>query len=77
MTSQTIELVEDLLEKLQKLLPEKQKQVLAFVEFLLFQQTRSIQQQEQQYALGYARKPVLPGEFDIWEDEQVWGEEVE
>jgi hypothetical protein len=76
-TSQTIAIVEDLLDKLQKLLPEKQQEVLAFVEFLLFQQTRSIQQQEQQHALGYDRKPVLPGEFDVWEDEQIWGEEVE
>ncbi|MDY6781391.1 MAG: DUF2281 domain-containing protein [Cyanobacteriota bacterium] len=43
MTSQTIDIVEDLLEKLQKLLPEKQEQVLAFVEFLLFQQNQSTQ----------------------------------
>lgn len=43
MTSQTINTVEDLLEKLQKLLPDKQQQVLAFVEFLLFQQAQSIQ----------------------------------
>jgi metal-responsive CopG/Arc/MetJ family transcriptional regulator len=22
---------------------------------------------------GYARKPVRPGEFDVWEGEQAWG----
>jgi metal-responsive CopG/Arc/MetJ family transcriptional regulator len=29
---------------------------------------------EQQQAEGYARKPVQPGEFDGWEDEQAWGQ---
>jgi len=29
---------------------------------------------EQQHAEGYARQPVTPGEFDIWESEQAWGE---
>lgn len=28
---------------------------------------------ERQHAAGYARHPVAPGEFDVWEDEQVWG----
>lgn len=43
MTSQAIEVVEDVLEKWQKLMPDKQQQVLAFIEFLLWQQDRSIQ----------------------------------
>ena len=30
--------------------------------------------QEQKHRAGYVRKPVEKGEFDIWEDEQVWGE---
>ncbi len=29
---------------------------------------------EQQHAEGYARNPIAPGEFDIWESEQSWGE---
>jgi hypothetical protein len=24
---------------------------------------------------GYARKPVRPGELDVWEGEQVWGDD--
>lgn len=28
---------------------------------------------EAKHAKGYARHPVEPGEFDVWEDEQVWG----
>ncbi len=31
-------------------------------------------QLEQRQAAGYARHPVAPGEFDIWESEQVWGD---
>lgn len=30
--------------------------------------------EEQRHRAGYVRKPVKKGEFDIWEDEQVWGE---
>lgn len=30
--------------------------------------------EERRHRAGYMRKPVKKGEFDIWEDEQVWGE---
>ena len=33
-----------------------------------------IMELEKKHASGYARYPVQPGEFDIWEDEQFWGE---
>jgi len=29
---------------------------------------------EEQHAQGYEKHPVQPGEFDIWESEQSWGE---
>ena len=29
---------------------------------------------ERQHAEGYARHPVEPGEFDVWEAEQEWGD---
>ena len=29
---------------------------------------------EQKHREGYARKPVTPGEFSDWEDEQIWVE---
>jgi metal-responsive CopG/Arc/MetJ family transcriptional regulator len=29
---------------------------------------------EQRHKEGYMRKPVKPGEFSDWENEQVWGE---
>jgi metal-responsive CopG/Arc/MetJ family transcriptional regulator len=30
---------------------------------------------EQRHARGYAHHPVMPGEFDLWETEQHWGEQ--
>ncbi len=29
---------------------------------------------EQRHRAGYERHPVEPGEFDAWEDEQVWAD---
>jgi hypothetical protein len=33
----------------------------------------AIEEQELKQADGYCRKPVTPGEFDVWESEQAWG----
>jgi metal-responsive CopG/Arc/MetJ family transcriptional regulator len=35
---------------------------------------QTIARQEQQDAEGYARSPVQPGEFDVWQTEQAWGD---
>jgi predicted transcriptional regulator len=32
-----------------------------------------IREEEARHTEGYARKPVAPGEFDVWLDEQDWG----
>ncbi|HLE83105.1 MAG TPA: ribbon-helix-helix domain-containing protein [Thermoanaerobaculia bacterium] len=32
------------------------------------------EQLERRHRQGYERHPVKPGEFDLWEDEQVWVE---
>jgi hypothetical protein len=29
---------------------------------------------ERQEIEAYRRHPVMPGEFDVWEEEQVWGD---
>jgi len=34
-----------------------------------------VKQLEEQHRQGYLKHPVEPGEVDIWEDEQVWGDE--
>jgi len=33
----------------------------------------AIEKLEQQHAQGYAKSPVQPGEFDVWQAEQAWG----
>lgn len=32
-----------------------------------------VRDEETRHAEGYARKPVTPGEFDVWLNEQDWG----
>lgn len=29
---------------------------------------------EEEHARGYARQPVTPDEFEVWEGEQAWGQ---
>jgi len=33
-----------------------------------------VRQLEQKHRMGYAGKPAVKGEFDIWTNEQAWGE---
>jgi metal-responsive CopG/Arc/MetJ family transcriptional regulator len=33
-----------------------------------------IEEMERHHAEGYARHPVVSGEFDVWQAEQAWGE---
>jgi len=32
-----------------------------------------IKKLEKKHRDGYLKQPVVAGEFDVWEDEQVWG----
>jgi len=34
-----------------------------------------IQRMEEQHRAGYEKFPVQPGEFDVWYEEQAWGDE--
>ncbi|MGB6452709.1 MAG: ribbon-helix-helix protein, CopG family [Steroidobacteraceae bacterium] len=34
---------------------------------------QNIRDEENRHAEGYARKPVVAGEFDVWLQEQDWG----
>lgn len=36
-------------------------------------QRHAIAELERKHAEGYRQHPVKPGEFDVWEEEQVWG----
>jgi metal-responsive CopG/Arc/MetJ family transcriptional regulator len=48
----------------------------AFIRDALAQALRryKISELEQCQAAGYTAHPVEPGEFDVWQDEQMWGE---
>jgi Arc/MetJ family transcription regulator len=36
-------------------------------------QKHRVRQLEALHIRGYKKFPVMPGEFDVWEDEQQWG----
>ncbi len=35
----------------------------------------TIRELEEKHRRGYERQPVRKGEFDVWEEEQAWGDE--
>jgi metal-responsive CopG/Arc/MetJ family transcriptional regulator len=48
----------------------------AFIRLALEKELRQhvVAELERKHAQGYATHPVDPGEFDVWEAEQAWGE---
>jgi len=50
------------------------RSVFARQAFELALARQTIARKEQQDAEGYARHPVQPDEFDVWQVEQAWGE---
>ena len=73
---QIIELTLDdaLLAKLDRITQELSLTRAAFIQQSLEAalQEQEVLAQERRHAEGYARIPVEPGEFDGWEDVQVW-----
>jgi metal-responsive CopG/Arc/MetJ family transcriptional regulator len=67
---------EALLKAVDKLITDLNTTRSAFIRDALIQalQRYKTAQLEQKQADGYARHPVEPGEFDVWENEQNWGE---
>jgi metal-responsive CopG/Arc/MetJ family transcriptional regulator len=68
---------EELLADVDRVITELQTTRSAFIRSALGLALRQhrIQLLEQQHAQGYARNPVAPGEFDLWDGEQSWGVE--
>ena len=68
---------ESLLENVDLAVQELETTRSAFIRNALEEALRvlEIHKLEAQHAQGYAEQPVLPNEFDGWEDEQVWGDE--
>jgi hypothetical protein len=67
---------EPLLDKVDQVIQELDMTRSAFIRDALHLalRQRKIKEMERAHAAGYAEHPVEPGEFDVWESEQVWGE---
>lgn len=66
---------EKLLKQVDKVTRSRRTTRSAFIRIALEAEIRRsfILEKEAQHAAGYADKPAVPGEFDIWRDEQDWG----
>jgi len=67
---------ERLLKDVDDVVSELQTNRSAFIRkaLALALQQFQIRKLEAQHAAGYERHPVVAGEFDGWESEQVWGD---
>ena len=66
---------EPLLDEVDEIIQALKTTRSAFIREALEQalQRYAIAEMEKKHAEGYARQPVEPGEFDVWEDQQAWG----
>ena len=66
---------EDLLNRVDKAIRELKTNRSAFIRESLqyFLESLRIKNFEKKHRDGYLKHPVQAGEFDIWEDEQAWG----
>ncbi len=66
---------ENLLKLVDKMTRVRKTTRSAFIRDALKAEIRrqQIQEDEIRHADGYARKPIAPGEFDVWLTEQDWG----
>jgi len=77
-TMKTIQMTldEDLLNQVDKAIHELESNRSAFIRESIqyYLVTLRIKELEKRQREGYLKHPVQAGEFDIWEDEQVWGD---
>ena len=68
---------ESLLEEVDKVTQDLKTTRSAFIRsaLQLALQQHAIAKLERQHAEGYAKHPTIPGEFDVWESEQAWGQQ--
>ena len=66
---------EELLNRIDKVIQELNTNRSAFIRESLqcYLEKLRIKKLEKKHREGYLNQPVTPGEFDIWEDEQMWG----
>ncbi len=67
-------LEDDLLDRVNREIIQQQTNLSAFVRESLihYLQRLRIREMEKQQRSGYSKHPIEKGEFDVWEDEQVW-----
>jgi metal-responsive CopG/Arc/MetJ family transcriptional regulator len=67
---------ENLLNQVDKAIHELKTNRSAFIRESLqhYLERLRIKELEKRHREGYHKHPVQAGEFDIWEDEQVWGD---
>ncbi|MDZ7289244.1 MAG: CopG family transcriptional regulator [candidate division KSB1 bacterium] len=65
---------EDLLARVSQVIEQEKTTLSAFImeSLVHYLNKRKIREMEKQHREGYDKHPVQKGEFDIWEDEQVW-----
>jgi len=72
----TIELSidDELLTRVNQMIAQQKTTLAAFIrESLIHYLNRlKIRELEKQHREGYSKHPVQAGEFDVWENEQVW-----
>jgi metal-responsive CopG/Arc/MetJ family transcriptional regulator len=68
---------ESLLEEVDKVTQDLKTTRSAFIRsaLQLALQQHAMAKLERQQAEGYAKHPIIPGEFDDWESEQAWGQQ--
>ncbi|KAA0231438.1 CopG family transcriptional regulator [candidate division KSB1 bacterium] len=64
---------DDLLDRINQEITQKQTNLSAFVRESLihYLQRLEIRELEKKHRSGYSKHPVEKGEFDVWEDEQM------
>lgn len=74
MTTIQLTLDEDLRSRVDEAVQQQQTTWPEFLREALVQHLEKIKikEQERKHREGYRRSPVQPGEFDVWEEEQVW-----
>ncbi len=65
---------DDLLDRVNQAIAQQQTSLTLFIKESLIHYLHKlkIKEMEKQHREGYSKQPVQNGEFDIWEDEQVW-----
>ena len=66
---------DDLLDRVNQAIAQQQTSLTLFIRESLIHYLHKlkIKEMENQHREGYSKNPIEKGEFDVWENEQVWG----